>query len=86
MKPCSVHAINVMRDTFFITAVLSGIILCSILHKIVKETFLSAGLQSVNYLANKVSTSSDNSSVKSLFLSTLATNIFVVCFGTINSS
>lgn len=24
MKPCSVHSINVMRDTFFIGAVLSG--------------------------------------------------------------
>lgn len=66
MKPCSVQSVNVARDTFFIAAALSG-------------------LQSLNYIANASlsgDTSAANSrSTKSLFLSTIVTNVIFVHIG-----
>lgn len=57
MKPCSVGWVNVLRDTFFIHATLSGI-------------------QSLNYLAWPI-----NTSTKNMVISTLASNMFFSSIG-----
>jgi hypothetical protein len=65
MKPCSVQTVNIFRDAYFMGAVLSG-------------------LQSLNYVANShiLNTPPDElGQQKSLFLSTLFTNIAFVLLG-----
>mmetsp|Transcript_4832 Transcript_4832/g.7354 ORF Transcript_4832/g.7354 Transcript_4832/m.7354 type:complete len:1127 (+) Transcript_4832:113-3493(+) len=63
MKPCSVHSVNVARDTFFIGAVLSGLQSLNYIAnaEIGKESEAQTG------------------STKALYLSTLVTNIIFVC-------
>jgi hypothetical protein len=65
MKPCSVQTVNIYRDAYFMCAVLSG-------------------LQSLNYVANshiRDTPASELGQQKSLFLSTLFTNIAFVLLG-----
>lgn len=66
MKPCSVHSVNVARDTFFIAAALSGL---QSLNYIANASL--SGDQS----------SSDSRSTKALFLSTIITNVVFVHIG-----
>lgn len=66
MKPCSVHSVNVARDTFFIAAALSGL---QSLNYIANASL--SGDQS----------SADSRSTKALFLSTIITNVVFVHIG-----
>ena len=65
MKPCSVQSVNIYRNAYFMCAVL-------------------AGFQSLNYIANREInnfTEKEVSSQRSLFISTLFTNMTFVCIG-----
>jgi hypothetical protein len=65
MKPCSVQSVNIYRNAYFMCAVL-------------------AGFQSLNYIANRELnhfTDEEVSNQRSLFISTLFTNMTFVCVG-----
>jgi hypothetical protein len=66
MKPCSVQSINVARDTFFLSAALSGL---QSLNYIANSS-LSGDSQSA-----------DSVNTKALFLSTIVTNVIFVHIG-----
>ena len=65
MKPCSVQTVNIYRNAYFMCAVL-------------------AGFQSLNFIANRdiiKFTEEEVASQRSLFISTLFTNMSFVCIG-----
>lgn len=66
MKPCSVQSVNVARDTFFISAALSGL---QSLNYIANAALSGDG------------SSADSRSTKVLFLSTISTNVVFVHIG-----